>query len=64
MTAIYKESDRNVAYLESPTNAVEKKLCMVSQMNHSKDWILEQALGPSLCMNLEDRSPVGNKEYG
>ena len=63
MIARYKESDRNVAYSESPTNVVEKKLHPVPRMNHSKDRILEHAPWPNFCMNLEDQSPVGGKEY-
>ena len=42
--AKYKESDKNKAYSESPTNVVEKKLRLDSQMNHSKGWILKHVL--------------------
>ena len=40
---------------------MEKKLCLVSQTNHSKDQKLGHAPFPNLYMNLEDQSPAKGK---
>ena len=53
-----------MTYSESLTNVVKKKLRLDPQMNHSKGQTLKHAPWPSLCMSLEDRPPVGEKEYG